>query len=93
MNKTDYLRKKGQLPKEDYGYAIYLEANEHGVEIHKLLIWEIGKDRESKSSSLVDGKWIDEKRTVNSYEFNDGYPSRVSIDKEKELTILSSFDN
>ena len=91
MNKTDYLRKKGQLPKEDYGTAIYLKATDYGVEVYKLLIWEIEEDREATNIGEVNGEWVDEKITVNTYKFKDGYPYYVSIDKETGIGEVDTY--
>ncbi len=76
MNKTDYLRKKGMLPPEDYGTLYCFMSTPDGVgDIIALQVWETKKSGRATVMNVHDGPYearIDDGEVLGK---NEGYGS------------------
>jgi len=86
MNKEEYLRKKGRLPKEDFGSIFVFKSTPSGVgEIHEHLIWE---KKPWKYSTYIDGSCQDVPTT--KFKLKES-PFDCSIDNHKVIGVESQY--
>lgn len=86
MNKEDYLRKKGTLPKEDYGSIFVFKSTPSGVgEIQEHLIWE---KKPWHYSTYIDGGYV--KVPYTKFILKDS-PFECQIDDDKTLGVESQY--
>jgi hypothetical protein len=86
MNKEDYLRKKGRLPKEDFGSVFVFKSTPGGVgEIQEHLIWE----KESRHYNVIASGG---RREVpyTKFKLKDS-PFECQIDDDKTLGVESQY--
>jgi len=84
MNKEQYLRNKGVLPKEDFGTLFEFEATRDGVStIKEVLIWDI-HNSEVKRSWIESDKLVKETIKTKEYHLRES-PYTITIEEGNSI--------